>query len=115
MAKAQSNAQQKAATQRPEVNWNFDLKGRRDPRDVVDGITHKSAAIRALSGAGYTAAEIARLSDPDPKKSGENALTILQYKDGSPQKAIRYQHVRNVLKQPLKKDGGDANTQQANE
>jgi hypothetical protein len=84
------------------VNWGFDLKDRKDPRTVVDGITHKSAAIRALSAAGFTAGEIVRLSDP--KKAGENALKVLQYTSAdAPQIAVRYQHVRNVLKQPLKK------------
>src|SRR5262245_2833711 len=103
MAKNQQAAvskNQQAPATAPAHVYGFDLKGRKDPKTVVEGVSKKSAAIRALSAANYTTAEIARLSDKE--KLGDNAIAILQYPDGRP---LRYQHARNVLTQKLKGEG----------
>ena len=67
---------------------------RPNPETIVKQTKSKSEAVRALAAAGYTTAEIA--SEKGPCKD----LQILKYGDG---RMIRYQHVRNVLTQPLKK------------
>lgn len=69
-----------------------ELNGRKDPREIVQDGMSKSKAIRALAAAGYTNAEIVKISRMPEMK-------ILQYNDG---REIRYQHVRNVMSQPIK-------------
>lgn len=89
---AQAQGNTVVATQ-PVPNDKKDT--RKDPKAVVENMDNKSKAIRALSAAGYTTAEIAKMS----KNEG---MEILRYKDG---REIRYQHVRNVLMQPIKDVG----------
>jgi len=72
-----------------DKEWGITLNGRKDPQEVVGEETNKSKAIRMLSAAGYTNAEIVKIS---------RKVKALQYKDG---REIRYQHVRNVMSQKL--------------
>jgi hypothetical protein len=72
-----------------DKEWGITLNGRKDPMEVVGEETNKSKAIRMLAAAGYTNAEIVKIS---------RKIKALQYKDG---REIRYQHVRNVMSQKL--------------
>jgi len=59
-----------------------------EQRATFDKMTSKSARIRFLSSLGYKNGPIAKF------------LTGIYYPDGS--KSVLFQHVRNVLNQPLK-------------
>jgi hypothetical protein len=80
-----------------------ELNGRKSPKDVVATAKGKSEAIRALAAAGYTTAQIAKMS---PELSVfhylDNGKVRMDAKTNKPA-AIRYQHVRNVLNQPIGK------------